>query len=295
MDGCLGALRRIQLDNSRCFGTLLRVQLCRILKAPSSHCLHFVLAVWLLFELGSREVRGLNPVNLFAAGPRGFSEVLPKMQRTVPRVEWCNRVSLSQNWCSCKECFGVFASTASNLANEAGGWVLFFQAHEMITCISWCINYYQQPSTPPREDETMLSKTFSISTSSYLFPKILSWQDNFPLRSNFWELHQKLAVPWLKRLGRVRQRVVTFLCVSTARLPPSPAPTKRIATWLILPIYEMRTKELALQLLVLAGRRRTLVYRRHIEAIRKRKAMCQWSDVVLFGKMGRWGKNWNSC
>lgn len=46
----------------------------------------FVLAVWLLFELG-REVRGLNPVNLFAAGPRGFSEVLPKMQRTVPRVE----------------------------------------------------------------------------------------------------------------------------------------------------------------------------------------------------------------
>lgn len=111
----------------------------------------------------------------------------------------------------------------------------------------------------------------------------------FSASEQFLGTSSKVGRALVETLGTTRETASCDVFV-TARLPPSPASTKRIATWLILPIFEMRTKELALQLLVLAGRCRTLAYRRHIEAIRKRKAMCQWSDVVLFGKMGRWGK-----
>lgn len=231
-----------------------------------------------LAAFGARQrSRGAEPgKNLFAAGPRAFSEVLPKMQRTVPRVEWCNPVSpsqnmvgnLPQNWC-CKECFGVFASTASNLANEAGGWVLFFKHAKWLHAsvdASIIISNYQHLQGRMKRCFRRLSQ---FKLPHFCFPKfcrdrricrfgaifgnfIKSWPC---LGWNVWDADSEL---W------------RFLCVSTGYC--SPALATRIATWLILPVYEMRTKELALQLLVLlAGRRRTLAYCCHIEAVHPEK------------------------
>ena len=92
----------------------------------------------------------------------------------------------------------------------------------------------------------------------------------FSASEQFLGTSSKVGRALVETLGTTRETASCDVFV-TVRLPPSPASTKRIATWLILPIYEMRTKELALQLLVLAGRRRTLAYRRHIEAIHPEK------------------------
>ena len=190
----------------------------------------FVLAVWLLFELG-REVRGAEPREPFRSRTeRVLGGAAQDAKDRAP--SWMMQPNFSKHGGKLTAKLvllqGMFRSLCKyrKQPGKWSGWVGPFSSstrndymHQLMPqLLSATVN----PSKGRWNDafEDFLNFNFLIFVSQNFVVT-----GEFSASEQFLELHQKLAVPWLKRWGpRVRQRVVTFLWLPDC--PPHRPPQK---------------------------------------------------------------------